>query len=459
MDCLRRFRENEPVLYGIEAADNDMDLEVVPRDNGVLAEVVGRLNHLARETPEAPRGWDDLYLTMAEIARLGLFEAGTLLTQGTLEFSLKILLMHQYKPFIKDMAAFLPILETRRGIYNKLICLVATLLTYTDLSLPYVQDTEDRIQTLDRERMKLPLAYLERQMMTYGSHEIKAHVILDRTLELFDPKKVDEFYPGIIIRWIFESRLPETCGWLTTGFSEGLTLDTPYCDGYIRGATAFCQYSPSPPDVHKIINAVAKLISNSRETEDETQVDGETAVNFLIGLLGLENEALFEAKGRYVFYNYLLSKSPSYAIPLLVHDAETVRKRAQLLLCQIFGVSEDLPIETTARKWKFMRKLLEEMFQHLSCEKDGGILRHHLTPLVQTCRSLVGHIQELIDDDDDEVQQFKDHRDETFVSIFKVDVEERLNLWHPDDAAEASEGGLDGASDYGSESDDDTLLE
>lgn len=459
IDCLRRFREKEPVLYGIEVADSDMELEVNPGDTGVFADLTKRLNLLIRETPEANRGWDDLYLTLAEVARLGLFEAATLLTQGTLEFCLKLFLMHHHPPFARDLPDFVPIFEARRGIYNKLICLVCTLLSYTDLGLPTVQDKEDRLPTIDRERMKFPLANLEKQIITYWSDSLKALIVLDRILDLFDPKKTDEFYPSIIIGWIFESRQPEPCTGLTSGFMEGLSLDAPFCDGYIRGAVAFCQYCPIPRDVQRVVNLVVRLIANPRESEDDTAVDGETAVNFLIGLFGLQNEAMFEVKGRHIFYNYLLTKSLSYAIPLLVHDVETVRKRAQMLLCQIFSISEELPVETAAMKWKFMRKLLDEMFQHLSYEKDGGILRHHLTPLVQTCRSLVGHIQELIDDDDEESQQFKDHRDETLVSIFKVEVEERLNLWHPDDAADASEGGLDGASDYGSESDEDTLLE
>ncbi|KAF1847395.1 uncharacterized protein K460DRAFT_57668 [Cucurbitaria berberidis CBS 394.84] len=464
VDCLKFFREQEPALYGIEGTDGDMELDSTAPMEGVLATVVKRLRVTADETYMSTRGWDDYYLTLTQVVEMGHVETAVLLSHGILEFCLKLFSMHMHTSFRDEHYDLSRIMEKRKGITNRLIGFLSALLLRTDIRLPVISanQAEDRQATLDRERTRFPLTQREKQILLFWSDELKAIVILDKILELFDQTKVDYFYPGDIVKWMLESEESQIQTNLTRTIVEGIMLDPSYCDAYIRAGLAFCQACPIVENITKVIAAVSKAISSTSRAEEERVPGGEAVLDFYVGLFKAENEVLFEHKGNtFAFHHYLMNKSRLYAMPLLMHNLESVRKGTHVLLRELYGNPAEMPEETVALKWKTMRDLVADMNNRIVYEQDAGMLRSHLNPLIATCQALVQLLWFLSQNEDEEMQQYKDPNDTALVYQYQTEVEPRLRMWPVDDGAEGSEGGgFDGQSDYGSESDDaDALLD
>ncbi|CAO2651506.1 Nn.00g040760.m01.CDS01 [Neocucurbitaria sp. VM-36] len=463
IDCLKFFREKEPTLYGIEGTDGDIDLDSTAPMEGVLATVVKRLRDTAHETYMSTRGWDDFYLALTQVVEMGHTETAVLLNHGLLEFCLKLFSMHVHKSFKDEHYELSRIMEKRKGIMNRLIGFVSALLLRTDLRLPVIpaNQVEDRQATLDRERMRFPLTQRERQILLFWSDDLKAIITLDKILELFDPTKVDYFYPGDIVKWMLDSTDVHTQMNLTKTIVEGVMLDPPFCDAYIRASLAFCQACPAVENISKVITSVSKAIASTSRAEEDRAPGGEAVLEFYAGLLKAENEVLFEQKGNYIFHHYLMVKSRVYGMPLLLHNLESVRKGTHTLLRELYGNPAEAPPETVALKWKTMRDLIAEMNTRIIYEKDAGILRSHLNPLIATCQALVQLLWFLSQSEDEEMQQYKEPNDAALIYQYQTEVEPRLRMWPVDDGTEVSEGGgFDGQSDYGSESDDaDALIE
>ncbi|KAH7374400.1 hypothetical protein BKA66DRAFT_174381 [Pyrenochaeta sp. MPI-SDFR-AT-0127] len=457
IDSLKFFRDTEPALYGIEGTDSDMEVDSTAPMEGVLATVIKRLRDTADETYMSTRGWDDFYLALTQVVEMGHVETAVLLNHGFLEFGLKLFIMHVHKQFKDEHYELSRILDKRKGVTNRLIGFIAALLLRTDIRLPVILGShgEDRHATLDRERMRFPLTQLEKQMLLYWSEDLKAIAALDKILELFDQTKVDYFYPGDIVKWMLESTELQTQTNLTKTIVEGVLLDPPYCDAYIRAGLAFCQASPIVENVTKVIAAVSKAIASTSRAEEERAPGGEAVLEFYAGLLQAENEFLFERKGStYAFHHYLMVKSRAYAGPLLMHSLENVRRGAHTLLHDLYGNPDEMPHETVLIKWKSMRDLISELIHKIVYEKDAGILRSHLNPLIATCQSLVQLLWILSQNEDPDMQQYKDPNDAALIYQYQAEVEPRLRMWPQDEGTPLSQGEAFDQSDYGSESDD-----
>ncbi len=457
IDCLRFFREKEPALYGTDGSESDMESDSTAPMEGVLAIVVKRLRDTADETYLAIRGWEDFYITLSQVAEISHVETAVLLNHGFLEFGLKLFSMHVHKGFKEDLYEVSRIMEKRKGIFNRLIGFITTLLTRMDIRMPVIPPTQsnDRLASLDRERMRFPLTQREKNILLFWSDDLKAIVTLDKILELFDPAKVDYFYPANVVKWMLESAEMQVQSNLCKTIVEGIGLDPPYCDAYILAALAFCQACPIPENVIKVATAVTKAISSASRVEEERAPGGEAVLDFFSGLLQAENMFLFEKKhNTHAFHHFLMMKSRSYAIPLLMHNLESVRKGAQGFFRELYGNPEELPPDTMQVKWRSLRDLIVEMIHKIVYEKDAGILRSLLTPLITTCQSLVQLLWFLTQSEDPEMQAYKDPNDTALIYQYQSEIEPRLRVWPQDEGTPLSQGDAFDQSDYGSESDD-----
>ncbi|KAF1941907.1 hypothetical protein EJ02DRAFT_454745 [Clathrospora elynae] len=458
IDCLKSLREKDPALYGIEATDNEMDLDSSVPMEGTLTTVTVRLRSLADETHMGLRGWDDFYSTLIQMVEMGHVETAALLNHEFLDFCLKLLCMHVHKRFQEELQDLWRVVLKRTGIYNKMIGFVSALLSRMDTGLPVItQDqSNDRQATLDRDRMRFPLTQRERQMLFYWDVDLKAIAVLDKLLELFDQTKVDYFYPGDIVKSMLGWTDPQPQLNLVRTINEGVALDPDLCDRYIRAGLSFCEASPVLENVSKVVNAVSKAISSTSRAEDERSPGGMAVLEFFAGLLKAENEALFQqtTKKRHLFHHYVMVKSRAYATPLLLHPLESVRTGVQTLIRELYGSPEGWGSEMMQMKWKTLRDLVDDLMRRIIFEKDAGMLRSHLTPLVTTCQYLVQQLR-LLDQDE------KDQNDATRIYQWDNEIETRLRSWpldNDDDDAALSTGDAYDESDFG-ESDADELLD
>jgi ubiquitin carboxyl-terminal hydrolase 34 len=456
IESLKHLRAKEPILYGIEGSDSDMDVDSLASPESVLVAFAHRLRITADETKESVRGWDDFYLLLTQFAELGHVETAVLLNSGFLHFCLRLFSMHAHAPFRNDAPELARIIEKRRGIYNRLIAFLWKLLSSTDIRLPTLNDSlgSDRLPWFDRERMKFPLLRGEKQVAIWWSEDIKAIAILDKILEVFDDTKVDHFYPGDIFKWLLESPddAVQTNLWKT--IVEGLQLEPAYCDAYVQAALPFCENCPKAENVARVITAVSKAISSSTRIAEDRTPSGEVVLGFFSGLLTAQNEVLFAHKHPHIFHQYLMIRSKTYVIPLLCHYDEHVRKTTYALFVRLYDNEEAIPAEMMTVKYKSIRDLLSELMHKFAYEKEIGRHRSFLTPLVETCRLFVTLLYNLGQRQEPEYQPFQGANDAALIHQYQQEIETRLRMWPHDEGTPLSQGEPFEQSDYGSESDE-----
>jgi ubiquitin carboxyl-terminal hydrolase 34 len=453
------LREKEPSLYGLESTENDTDQDSSAHVEGVLSEVTARLRQVADETYMSIRGWDDLYLTLTQIAQMGHVEIAVLLNHGFLEFCLRLLCMHVCKRFQEDALEIWRIVNKRAGIYNGLIGFISTLLSQTDTNIPVVHSRQgdDRLATLDRGRMRFPLTHNEMRMLFWWDNDLNALAVLDKALEMFDAARSDYFYPGDIVKAMLGHADMQAQSSLAKTMIDGIGLDPQYCDAYIRASVSFCEVSPVLDNVTKVINAVIKAITSTSRTEEDRLPGGAAVLEFFTGLLHAENEAVFQQKNPEFFQQYLMVKSRAYAIPLLMHPQEDVRRGAHSLLCELYKSSQESAPETLHMKWKTLRDMVEDLTHRIMYERDSSMLKSSLTPLISTGEFLVQELCHLNEGVDPDMEQYKDFNDAGRIQQWETEVEERLGSWPQGDDLPAD---LYDQSDFdGSESDVEEFLD
>jgi ubiquitin carboxyl-terminal hydrolase 34 len=453
---LKFLREKEPALYGLELSENDMEVDTFASIGGILVSLTRRLRTTADETAESTRGWEDYYLLLTQMVELGHLETAALLDEDFLYFCLRLFCMHTYPPFRSESPELARIMEKRRGIFNRLICFLWTLLSQMDLKLPVLNDNQahDRLATLHRGKMKFPLHKREIIALGWWSDDLKAISIVDKILEVFDDTNVDHFYPGDIIRWMLESPNDLMQTNLCRTMTEGLMLDPPYCDSYIYAALPFCEACPKVESIHKVIGTIAKTIGSPNRAAEDRLPSGEAVLGFFAGLLKAENEHLFEHRHPHAFHQTLMLRSRTYGIALLCHHDEHVRKATHNLFQKLYGNTEAIPPETVVAKFDSARDLLGEMIHKFVYEKEVGRHLSYMMPLVDTCRLLAEQLYILTQSQEPDIEVFQDPNDTALICQFQQEVEARLRSWPHDADTPISQEETYDQSDYASESDD-----
>jgi ubiquitin carboxyl-terminal hydrolase 34 len=437
IDCLKVSREKEPTLYGLESIENDLNLDPSILTGGILQSITARLRIVTAETHMAIRGWDDFYLTLIQMVEMGHGETAVLLDGGFLEFCLKLLCMHSYKRFQDDDPDIWRVVSKKSGIYNRLIEFLSKLLLRMDTGLPTISRDGDRLATFDRETMMFPLTYRERQMLYWWDADLKAIAVLDKALEIFDESKMEYFHPGDIVKSMLGWQDPHAQSSLFKTLIEGVvSLDPPFCDAYTRAALSYCEGCPVVDNVNKIITTIAKAIASNSRIEEDRAPGGLAALDFFGGLLQIKNEALFQQKHRYIFYAWVIGKSRVWAPPLLLHTMDSVRQRAQMLVCELYKTHDDgWPVDLVQFRWKTLRDTVTEMMKRIVYEKDSGMLRPHLSSLIETCQFLVQQLYDLNQNDDPELDPYRDEvNDTTRMQQWASEIEPRLETWPQDDS-------------------------
>ncbi|KAH7408597.1 hypothetical protein DE146DRAFT_383024 [Phaeosphaeria sp. MPI-PUGE-AT-0046c] len=456
IDSLKFLRDKEPVVYGMEPADGDMDIDSIASKKGLFAKFVSRLRATADESSESTRGWEDYYLMLTQMAELGHMEIAVILNHGFLLFCLRLFSLHAIPQYKADNPEFVRIMDKRRTIFNRLVCFVWTLLSHMDLSLPLLHDSQlhDRLPSMDRDSTKFPLLRREAYPLELWSEDLKANPFVDKILEVFDESKTDHFYPGDIIRWMLDSQTPGLEGKLYCTMLEGFTLDPPYLDSYIRAALPFCEACTQIARIVKIISTIVGMITPDTVLPEERQPSGGVLLQFFTGLLTAQNDELFLRKHPHVFHQLLMLQSRGYCLYLLCHYDERVRKGSYVFFERLYANDEAIPLETVKAKYKTARALLTDLMHKFAHERSIGHNRSFMMPLVDTCRLLAQQLCLLTSSEEEGVEELRHPNDMALISQFNHEVENRLASWSHDAGTPISQSETFDQSDYGSESDD-----
>jgi ubiquitin carboxyl-terminal hydrolase 34 len=469
VEGLKYLREQDPMVYGFDGGDSDMEVDPFVFDNGVLAGLVRRFRLTLEQSFEGPRGWEDYYYMLSQVAEMGRMETAVILDHGFLVFDLRLLASHVEEVNRVEAPEAARILNKKRGIYNSLIAFLWILLSQTDIRLPVISEgqSRDRQATFDRERSRFPLTKFERSMMFHWSNDISALVILDRIVELFDANKGAQFYPGEIVKWMLESPAAPSRDHLTSTIASGIGLEQSLSDKYLKAALAFCEACPKIKNIVKVIQAASNAVASSSETRPR----GQAVLETFNALLKIDNEEFFaENDGNpYSFYEVLMANSREFGIPLLCNYDAPVRHDAYTFLHDLYSAdltsAEDSPIqsaspsvitypETLHVKYSSARGLLSDLIHRFAYEHDAARNRSVLVPLVDTCRALAQQLFILSQQTDPQMHRFQHDQDEALILQFQQEVENHMH----DPMDEGTPASMDeeayDVSDYGSESDD-----
>ncbi|KAF2819471.1 hypothetical protein CC86DRAFT_335799 [Ophiobolus disseminans] len=455
IEGLKYLREQEPASYGMEGSESDMELDSPTHADGVLDALAQRLRTTADESWENPRGWEDYYLLLTQVAEMGHLETAVLLNHEFLHFVLKLFCLHAYPQFQKDIPELSRIMDKKHGIFNRLIAFLWTLLSHMDLRLPIINDTDwhDRQTSFNRERMKFPLTRFEKNVLTYWSSDLKAIAILDKVLEAFDGKGT-HFYPGDIVKWMLGTSEDSLQMDLCRTIVEGVQLDPSLCDVYIQVALPFCEACPKVANVKKVIDMIVIAIASPSRAVDDRLPGGVAVLRFFNGLLQAENERFFASRHPHAFHHCLMEKSPEFGEVLLCHREDIVRKDTCTFFHQLYDNEEAIPLETVEAKYSTARELLTSLILKFTYEKQVGRNRALLIPLVDTCRMLAHQLYLLSQNPAPEARPFQHVNDAALIRQFQHEVEGHMRIWPIDEGTPLSQGEAYDQSDYGSESDD-----
>ncbi|KAF1917381.1 hypothetical protein BDU57DRAFT_537068 [Ampelomyces quisqualis] len=456
VDSLKTLRQQDPIMYGMDLTDSDMEVDSITFKEGMFSVLVRRFRKTADESYESTRGWEDFYLMLTQLSEIGHLETAELLNHGLLFFCLRLFCMHACDKYQRDLSEFAKIMEKRRGCFNRMIGFVWKLLSQMDPNLPTIVDsqTPDRLATLDLEQTKFPLVRKEATALTWWSDEVKQIAVLDKILEVFDNSKVEHFYPGEIVKWMLAFSNESVQVNISRTVLEGLQLDPPYIDAYVYAALSYCEACPRGENITRVINGVTKLIASPNRAAEDRLPSGEAVLTFYSGLLKAQKENSLLKRHPHAFHQALMLRSRTYAIPLLCHYNEQVRKASFSFFQQLYSNDDAYLPETIDAKYNSARDLLVDLMHKFSYERDVGQQRSFVVPLVDTCRVLVQQLYILAQSQEPDVQEFQGVNDAALICQFQHEVEARMRTWLHDTGTPNSQGEAFDQSDYASESDD-----
>ncbi|KAF1925634.1 uncharacterized protein M421DRAFT_7661 [Didymella exigua CBS 183.55] len=446
IDCLKFLRGKDSYLCDT-ATDSDMVLDV-DGDTGVLVLITKRLTDLAESSVKGTRGWDDLYLTLTQIAEMGMDETVALLDRDLLAFCLRLFCL-QASPRVADgYDDFHRVFQKRTKIYNRLIGFVATILSHMDINLPSC-DTSQRTSALNSECTEMPLTPEEKGLLLYWHRENRAYAVVDKMVEVFDQSKTEMFYPGDIVKWMTRSLDNQIQSNISTMILQGISeLNNPYCDSYLRIASSYCEATRTAEALSKVCDTVVE----AADSDEPTAPSGRDVVGFFWDVLKSSNPHIPASD----VYWCLMSRSHKFAHVLLVHADEEVRNGAYELIREIYIKFMEDPAYLD-EAYNCARNTSRAMMKRIAYECRAGMPRRQLEALLQFGKFLTTLLYELDKSEDADLAVFKDADDKALLHQWQIEVETQVRMLPEVGLLSPGEGAFDG-SDYGSESDEVELL-
>jgi ubiquitin carboxyl-terminal hydrolase 34 len=466
IDCLKSFREAEPVLYGMESIDNSMELDTSASLEGVFAAIARRLRLIAYDSYQCTRSWDDLYLTLIKVVEMGHVETAVLLSNGFLVFCLQLFCTQSIPAFHLANPELARSMEKKKSIFNKLIQFTASLLSRIDIRLPMAmtdgQQTIDRMASLDREQMRFALTQQEHDIIFHWSTQLSAFTVLDKMLELFDDFRSERFYPGNVLKWMLGSSDPSIHDLGFTTIHQGITAaDSSLCDAYARAAVHFCEVCPVMDNVERIVLRLAKAARALDQGDDtEISVSSEGLIQFFTRLPAVKNETLFQREHPGIFYQEWMTNSLLFAVPLLINGHEYIRGAAYDMLRGIFlDPAAEFTVGGLATKFNTIRRLIEELTERTVYEANLGTLRSHLEPMMAAGLFLTELLSRLVQSEDPELEEIHHENDIALIARWQSEVDNRARIWPDEGTPTSTVEGAFNNSDYGSESEEVELID
>ena len=321
---LQHLRSNEPLSYGFEETDDsESDILDTPIQNSgkVFSNLAKRLEEIFPALCYNPRGWDDYFGLLAEMANMGKPEAHILLLEGFLSKCLELLvadsLLAQRTPLRDRYQNYCRLIDKGRKFpLGKLIELLASLLERLDLAQ---EPVIDRYGLRPYNTGHGPLTSAEDDLIRFGVNRptrAKDTVIfLDRILTGgSNPQAMKRIVKALVLA---EPSLRIAVA-LRSTLQGGISVDPAVLAGpYLRAALVFCECIPSINSADSMIQFVAKEVTSIGKSGGREHLEFFTQARRL--------RSLRHDKFPEVFSQAVLHCLPIWAPGLLTYAEESVR--------------------------------------------------------------------------------------------------------------------------------------
>ncbi|KAF2144132.1 uncharacterized protein K452DRAFT_153517 [Aplosporella prunicola CBS 121167] len=320
------LRIRDPIKYGSDPQELELELAMEPAKDGVLYSMLRKLRSLSDHLHYIPRGldlkqhpWDEYFGLLTVIANAGAFEAASLLDHGFLVMCLELCSAEDDPEAAESFPGLSPMLGRKWGpCYNELIQFLSRMLIKMDLEAEPCADFNERLRTYsDSEKQLFPLSPEEHSLLFRWHKSNHYLIVLNKCLEGWDMSRTN-YFPADLLKHMIDSDLDSIC--LTHIFrtiESGLDIMSPELGPTCLLAAAwFCAYTSDPRFAQAMVTTVNKAFQ---------QGVGAYALDFLKfynNLTTFVNDKLPDEFHDF-FYCSALEFAPHWAVTLLsIEDPE-----------------------------------------------------------------------------------------------------------------------------------------
>ena len=331
--ALQYLKKSEPIWYGFQEF-NDVDPESSMRElhhSGMFVQIVARLAELLNVLLANPRGWDDYFGLLDDLANFGAHEVHILLNRMLLKDCLEILTMWQSKASrlrndTPNFGQYCRLVEKgRKFSLSKLIELFATLIGRIDFTI------SPKVHGRRYNPQGMPLLRIEDELMQVSSDMTRNRDVCAFLDKILSCNYNAETYQRIVRTMTLAEPQFGMLKMIEGTITSGISVDPAYlADPYLKAAISFCETTPTDSSAEAMIRFIAG------EMETLGEYGGKEHLNFFTHARRVVNVRNGFEPG---FCNRAILRSvPQWAPSLLLFNEQPIRAlTVDLLKHLVFG--------------------------------------------------------------------------------------------------------------------------
>lgn len=439
LDALQDLREDDPVAYGVDLGEDvEPGTELFTR--GLFVDVIRKFHQLWKQSlSKWPRAFDDFFIALSEIAHKGRSEVDAFLNEGFLADTLAMYLHRTQMQVSNEYQRLFDVLDyPKKNLLDKATEFLCILLSYTDMRLPFLEDTAtyaERLAYRDDKDGLVPLTYTEYRFLTCLDPTNNVLAVVDRMLDSGTSGKLDLSAPSKMVAWLVEHDAPSRFfhSYIAKTVLAALkTRDPSYLPPYMGVVLPYCKASR---DKHATRAVLEALVPWAQTLELGSACQRAILVVFE-GLAFASNKC---GEKPHWFQLLLLGTARYWANSMLQSDEEAVRHGTAEFLASLFRYEPeeaDLRDDIYTARFESIRATLPGIYDTIVKEYHARTNRDWVDPLLRICDEMVHIVHALSQSDDPDVQGYKDDaRDHRLIRRYTEVVGPRMQAWVDDVAA------------------------
>ncbi|KAF2086516.1 hypothetical protein K490DRAFT_66709 [Saccharata proteae CBS 121410] len=332
LEGMRHLRLHDPVAYGIDTAEADIESVQSIDKEGVLFRILYKLRSMVGDLAYCPRGheplqyvWDVYFKMLQAIWDLGVHEQVAMLDHGILGQCLEVLSVEYNEDVSRRHPHLKAVVSDRkkgsRPSHNHLISFFTHMMMKMDLADEPCATNKERLEAIahypDR---RFPTLVEERELFCAFNPKDEGLTVLTRCLEIFTPGRGDNIQVGELIN-VYILVEPKIANSVCIAHTICTGLDVYHSsilNNFVNAALWFCFGCPRADEARQVIRQVVRAIRPEAQP-------GETFVQFISQVHSLPTEERWPPEDRAALWETVIEEARSWAIQFTLYDESEVR--------------------------------------------------------------------------------------------------------------------------------------